>query len=237
MAATDPQSPAADIGPFASRLGEVESQIDPIERASRVLEDTAFFDFPFYEFLLPTVTGFQGSLSERALATVDDFQAETGAAEAALMLEVLATVERSMLTVVRLVRRRAWDDDRVVYDLLDDFYRLRAVTVPDIVIAYQEEREVAIGPLFLEVLAELAASYVRDRIYQAYPHFYAFWAAWPPWFATEYDLWHEAVQPPQTPPLPPQSTEPPQDDDDGETTPPPGTNDPTFTHEGKQVAN
>ena len=204
-----------------------------------MLEDTAFFDFPFYEFLLPTVTGFQGSLSERALATVDDFQAETGAAEAALMLEVLATVERSVLAVVRLVRRRDWDDDRVVYDVLDDFYRLRAVTVPDIVIAYQEAREVAIGPLFLEFLAELAASYVRDRIYQAYPHFYAFWAAWPTWFATEHDLWHEAVQPPrtpppQTPPPPPPSTEPPQDDD-SETTPP-GSNDPTFTHEGPQVA-
>ena len=152
------------------------------------------------------------------------------------MLEVLATVEQSVLAVVRLVRRRDWDDDRVVDELLDDFYRLRAVTVPDIVIAYQEEREDAIGPLYLEFLAELAASYVRDHIYQAYPNFYAFWAAWPSWFATEYDLWHEAVQPPQTPPPPPPSTEPPQVDDNGETSPPPGTNDRTATRTGKQVA-
>jgi hypothetical protein len=208
MAEPDTATDRAEIGPFETKLAEVDPNLDPIEREHRVLESTAFFDFSFYEFLFPTEVGYQGSLSERALATVDDFQAEVGAELAALLLDVLGHVERTIRARIKRLRRRDWDEERVVDDLIDDLYRLRADVFPDVVEDYQSELQAGIGGLFLQFLAELLDSYLTDRLFQAYPAFYAFWSGWPPFYTTEYPAWHLAVQPPPPPPPP---TEPPDD--------------------------
>ncbi|MGH8655929.1 MAG: hypothetical protein ACREYE_28795 [Gammaproteobacteria bacterium] len=188
----------ANIGQFEGVLAEAEPKFDPIEQAERVLDNTAFYDFSFYEFLFPTETGYRGGLSERALTTLDEFQAseDVGAHLAALMLDVLVRVEQSVRDQVRRLRRRDWDEEQVVQDLLEGFYGFRASTLPTIVAAYQTEIDEGIGPLFLEFLAELIAAYLRSRLYQAYPSFYGFWSAWSRYFDDAYDLWHEAVNPP-----------------------------------------
>ena len=187
-----------NISQFEGVLAEAEPKFDPIEQAERVLDNTAFYDFSFYEFLFPTETGYQGTLSERALATLDEFQAseDVGADLAALMLDVLVHVEQTVRDQIRRLRRRDWDEEEVVQDLLEDFYRVRATALPDILQAYETEIFDGIGGLFLEFFAELTASYLRGRLYQAYPSFYGFWSAWSGYFDDAYDLWHKAVNPP-----------------------------------------
>lgn len=188
----------ANISQFEDVLAEAEPKFDPIEQAERVLDNTGFYDFSFYEFLFPTETGYQGTLSERALATLDEFQASegVGADLAALMLDILIRVEQIVRDQVRRLRRRDWNEEQVVQYLLEDFYRFRASTLPSVLAAYQTETDEGIGPLFLEFLAELIASHLRGRLYGAYPNFYGFWSAWSGDFEREYDLWHEAVKPP-----------------------------------------
>jgi hypothetical protein len=192
----------ANIGQFEDVLAEAEPKFDPIEQSERVLDNTAFYDFSFYEFLFPTETGYQGSLSERALATLDDFQTEGGADLASLMLDLLVQVEQVIRNQIRRLKRRDWAEEQVIQDLLEDFYRFRASTLPGVLDAYQTEIGEGIGGLFLEFFDELIASYLRSRIYQAYPSFYNSWSAWSAYFEPEYALWHEAVQPPAIPDQP-----------------------------------
>jgi len=209
-----------NISQFEGVLAEAEPKFDPIEQAERVLDNTAFYDFSFYEFLFPTETGYQGRLSERALTTLDEFQAseDVGADLAALMLDVLVRVEQTVRDQVKRFKRRDWDEEDVVQDLLEDFYRIRATALLDILQAYKTEIVAGIGGLFLEFLAELIASYLRGRLYQAYPSFYGFWSAWPGHFGQEYNLWHEAVNPP-----PATKPEPPAVQTGGQTRVPPPT--------------
>jgi hypothetical protein len=187
-----------NIGQFEGVLAEAEPQFDPIEQAERVLDNTAFYDFSFYEFLFPTETGYRGSLSERALSTLDEFQAreDVGADLSALMLDALVQIEQTVRDQVKRLKRRDWGEEDVVQDLLEDFYRFRASTLPGVLAAYQTEADEGIGPLFLEFLADLVAAFLRGRLYQAYPNFYGFWSAWSGYFDQEYALWHEAVNPP-----------------------------------------
>jgi len=190
-----------NISQFEGVLAEAEPKFDPIEQAERVLDNTAFYDFSFYEFLFPTESSYRGGLSERALSTLDEFQAseDVGADLAALLLDVLVRVEETVRDQIRRLRRRDWDEEDVVQDLLEDFYRIRATALPDILRAYRTEVFGGIGGLFLEFLAELIASYLRGSLYQAYPSFYGFWSAWSGYFDDAYDQWHEAVNPPPTP--------------------------------------
>ena len=186
----------ANLDQFEAVLAEAAPRFDPLAQADRVLDNTAFYDFSFYEFLFPTETGYQGGLSEQALATLDDFQVEGGAQLASLMLEVLVRVEQVVRYEVRRLRRRDWAEGEVIQDLLEDFYLFRSSTLPGVLAAYETEIDDGLGGLFLEFLAEAIASYLRSHIYQAYPNFYAFWSTWSIYFEREYDLWHEAVQPP-----------------------------------------
>ena len=186
----------ANLDQFEAVLAEAAPRFDPLAQADRVLDNTAFYDFSFYEFLFPTETGYQGGLSEQALATLDDFQVEGGAQLASLMLEVLVRVEQVVRYEVRRLRRRDWAEGEVIQDLLEDFYLFRSSTLPGVLAAYETEIDDGLGGLFLEFLAEAIASYLRSHIYQAYPNFYAFWSTWSIYFEREYDLWHEAVQHP-----------------------------------------
>src|SRR5262245_61037916 len=125
MAESNSTANQMDIGAFTSVLAEVAPKADPTEQAERVLDNTAVYDFSFYEFLFPTETGYRGALSERALATLDDFQAAGGADFAAQMLDILTSIEHAVGNEVRRVKRRDWDEPQIVQDLLDDFYRIR----------------------------------------------------------------------------------------------------------------
>jgi hypothetical protein len=124
------------------------------------------------------------------------------------MMDVLVQVEQVVRYQIRRLKRRDWSEAEVVGDLLEDFYRLRASTLPGVLAAYQAEIEAGIGELFLEFLAELIGRYLRSRLYQAYPSFYGFWITWPVYFNREFSLWVEAVNPPPEPEQPP--TAPPR---------------------------
>lgn len=188
------------IGQFEDLLAEAVPDFEPIKKSARVLESTGFYDFSYFEFLFPTETGYRGSLSELALATLDDFQTETGADLALLMLDVLVQIEEVVRQQVGRLRRRDWAEDQVTHDLLADFYRLRASTLPDVLDAYPTQVDAGLGPLFLDFLAELSTSYVTARLYSHYPSFYGFWSAWPAFFSQHYEKWEEAVRPPPQPP-------------------------------------
>jgi hypothetical protein len=190
-----------NLDQFENLIAEAEPKFDPLEQAERILDNAAFYDFSFYEFLFHTETGYQGFLSEQALATLDDFQAmeDVGAELAIPMLEVLVQVEQVVRYQIRRLKRRDWSDEEVVHDLLEDFYRLRASTLPGVLAAYQAESETGIGELFMEFLAELIGRYLRSRLYQTYPSFYGFWIAWAVFFNREFSLWDESVNPPPEP--------------------------------------
>jgi len=194
-----------DLRQFERVLSEAEPKFDPIEHAEHVLDNTAFYDFSFYEFLFPTETGYRGWLSEQALATLDEFQAseDVGAELAVLLLDVLVRAEQTVRDQVRRLRRRDWNEEQVAQDLLSDFYLFRASTLPGVLDAYQTEIDEGIGPLFLEFLAELIAAFLRGRLYQAYPNFYGFWSAWSGYLDHEYALWRAAVNPPPVTEQPP----------------------------------
>ena len=78
----------ADIDEFESDLKqkcpkddekEKCQEDDPVIRSKKVLDNVAFHDFAFYEFLLPTEEGYRktyGSLSENGLAYLNQLQAE-----------------------------------------------------------------------------------------------------------------------------------------------------------------
>lgn len=188
-------SEPVNIRPYEDVLSVVDPDFHPLDQANRTLDQPAFYDFSFYEQLFPTeLGGYRGSLSERALATLDDLQATVGADLAALLLDILVHVERTVRANVRILKRGDWDEQQVVLDLLDDFYRLRAAVLPDMLQAYQAEIWAGIGRHFLEdFLDREIASYLRGRIYQAWPSFYGFWSAWPGHFSQAYGWWHTEV--------------------------------------------
>jgi hypothetical protein len=181
-----------DLGRFESVLADVEPASRAAERADRPIENTAFYDFSFYEFLFPTETGgYRGVLSDMALATLDDFQTRVGAELASLLLDVLARMECEVRENVKRLKRADWNEDQVTLDLLGDLYRQRDVILPDVLQVYYAEMLSGIGRQFLDFLADRAAAYLRARLYQWYPSFYGFWSGWPAYFAPEYDVWHQ----------------------------------------------
>src|SRR5262245_20446711 len=111
-----------NIRAFEDVLSVVSPEFHPVDQASRSLDNTAFYDFSFYEFLFPTETGgYRGYLSDQALTTLDDFQVLVGVDLAVLMLDVLSHVEHVVREQVKRLKRRDWDEQQVVHDLLEDF--------------------------------------------------------------------------------------------------------------------
>jgi hypothetical protein len=189
-----------DLGRFESVLADVEPASRATERADRPIENTAFYDFSFYEFLFPTETGgYRGVLSDMALATLDDFQTRVGAELASLLLDVLARMELVVRENVKRLKRADWDEDQVALDLLGDLYRLRDPILPDVLQAYYAEMLSGIGRHFLDFLADRVAAYLRARIYPWYPSFYGFWSGWPAHFTSQYGAWHTDANAPLGP--------------------------------------
>src|SRR5262249_12697598 len=58
MPNSDADINSASVDAFTQCLSQVKLESDAIERATRPLDNVAFYDFAFYEYLLPTETGY-----------------------------------------------------------------------------------------------------------------------------------------------------------------------------------
>jgi len=63
----------ADISGFSSALAQLNPQFEPVALSNRALDNVAFYDFAFHEYLLPTETNHH-LLPEQALAYIDRLQ-------------------------------------------------------------------------------------------------------------------------------------------------------------------
>ncbi len=196
--ATSSAAMASNLRPglqgFRDVLAEVSPNFGAVQQLTRTLDSPSFYNFYFHEFLFPTEAGgYRAYLTDKALDTLDAVQALVGIQDTALVLDLLTEVEAAIRHVVRHYRRRDWDEQGVVRDLLDGFYAQWTAALPDMLAAYRVERTAGIAWYLLEFVRNTVIEYVRERLYSWYPSFVGFWSDWPSYFLTGYAYWHEWV--------------------------------------------
>jgi hypothetical protein len=189
-----------NINQFEDVLSVVKPDFSPMDQSDRTLDNPAFYDFSFYEFLFPTETGgYLGTLSEKALATLDSVQAiilpelaAGGWDPTSLLLDILIRVEQTVRETIRQMKRRDWDEQQVIQDILDEFYRLRDRVLPEILQAYAHYYN--IGRHFFDFLERKITVYLRTYLYTHwYPEFRGLWDLWPLDFHNSYDQWVDDI--------------------------------------------
>jgi hypothetical protein len=167
MAQADNRNRRAALDSFEAELRRMRPRDEPAALAQRPLDNIAFHDFAFYEFILPTEAGFGGpadrGLSDFGLAYLDGLEAR-GVPDGllGLLAEFLVELEGAIRSAVNIVVGSSRSEDffkeclwmlyndtphliTELFEIYTEVPRLRRMFISELTTSFVEEMNLAFG--------------------------------------------------------------------------------------------